>query len=60
MPSRMEGRSIYYYPALINAYHVDGFEINGLGLSMATGANSGGRSGSDARRPGKRAGNAPT
>lgn len=31
MPSRMEGRSIYYYPALINAYHVDGFEISGPG-----------------------------
>lgn len=31
MPSRMEGRSIYYYPALINAYHVDGFTIEGPG-----------------------------
>jgi len=31
LPSRMEGRSIYYYAALINAYHVDGFEINGPG-----------------------------
>ncbi|WP_290144575.1 alpha/beta hydrolase fold domain-containing protein, partial [Duncaniella muris] len=31
IPSRMEGRSIYYHAALINAYHVDGFEINGPG-----------------------------
>ena len=31
LPSRMEGRSIYYYAALINAYHVDGFEIGGPG-----------------------------
>ncbi|HMP92075.1 MAG TPA: glycosyl hydrolase family 28 protein [Phnomibacter sp.] len=31
LPSRMEGRSIYYYAALINAYHVDGFSITGPG-----------------------------
>jgi polygalacturonase len=31
IPSRMEGRSIYYYAALINAYHVDSFQINGPG-----------------------------
>jgi len=37
MPSRMEGRSIYYYPALINAYHVDGFEINGPGTVNGNG-----------------------
>lgn len=31
MPSRMEGRSIWYHPALINAYFADGFEIEGPG-----------------------------
>lgn len=31
IPSRMEGRSIYYYAALINAYYVDNFEISGNG-----------------------------
>ncbi len=31
LPSRMEGRSIYYHAALINAYQVDGFEISGPG-----------------------------
>lgn len=31
IPSRMEGQSLYYYAALINAYHVDGFEISGPG-----------------------------
>ncbi len=31
LPSRMEGKSIYYYAALINAYQVDNFEINGPG-----------------------------
>ncbi len=31
IPSRMEGRSIYYYAALINAYHVDSFRISGPG-----------------------------
>jgi polygalacturonase len=31
LPSRMEGRSIYYYSALINAYHVDSFSITGPG-----------------------------
>jgi polygalacturonase len=31
IPSRMEGRSIYYYAALINAYHVDTFSITGPG-----------------------------
>lgn len=31
IPSRMEGRSIYYYAALINAYHVDNFKISGKG-----------------------------
>jgi polygalacturonase len=31
IPSRMEGRSIYYYAALVNAYHVDNFGITGPG-----------------------------
>ncbi len=31
IPSRMEGRSLYYYAALVNAYHVDDFEISGPG-----------------------------
>lgn len=31
LPSRMEGKNIYYHAALINAYHVDNFEINGPG-----------------------------
>lgn len=31
IPSRMEGRSIYYYAALVNAYHVDNFSITGPG-----------------------------
>lgn len=31
IPSRMEGRSIYYYAAVINAYFVDNFEISGNG-----------------------------
>ena len=37
IPSRMEGRSIYYHAALINAYHVDGFEINGPGTINGNG-----------------------
>lgn len=32
IPSRMEGRSIYYYAALINAYNVDSFTITGPGI----------------------------
>lgn len=31
IPSRMEGRSIYYYAALINAYQVDSFSVTGPG-----------------------------
>jgi polygalacturonase len=31
IPSRMEGRSIYYYAALVNAYQVDSFSITGPG-----------------------------
>lgn len=37
IPSRMEGRSIYYYAALINAYHVDGFCITGPGTVNGNG-----------------------
>ena len=37
IPSRMEGRSIYYHAALINAYHVDGFEINAPGTINGNG-----------------------
>lgn len=37
LPSRMEGRSIYYYAALINAYHVDGFQITGPGMINGNG-----------------------
>lgn len=31
LPSRMEGKNIYYYAALVNAYYVDGFGIEGPG-----------------------------
>jgi len=31
MPSRMEGRSLDYFPAVVNAYGVDGFTITGKG-----------------------------
>ncbi|MBW8326798.1 MAG: hypothetical protein K0M50_18690 [Prolixibacteraceae bacterium] len=31
MPSRMEGQSIDYFPAVVNAYGVDGFTITGRG-----------------------------
>ena len=31
MPSRMEGRSIDYFPAVVNAYGVNGFTITGKG-----------------------------
>lgn len=37
IPSRMEGRSIYYHAALINAYHVDGFSIEGPGTINGNG-----------------------
>jgi polygalacturonase len=37
IPSRMEGRSIYYYAALINAYHVDSFSITGPGIINGNG-----------------------
>ncbi|HKJ42608.1 MAG TPA: glycosyl hydrolase family 28 protein [Sunxiuqinia sp.] len=31
MPSRMEGHNLDYFPAVVNAYHVDGFTITGHG-----------------------------
>ncbi len=31
MPSRMEGQNLDYFPALVNAYGVDGFTISGKG-----------------------------
>lgn len=37
IPSRMEGRSIYYHAALVNAYHVDGFKISGTGTINGNG-----------------------
>lgn len=37
IPSRMEGRSIYYYAALVNAYQVDSFSITGPGTINGNG-----------------------
>lgn len=37
IPSRMEGKNIYYYAALVNAYYVDGFEISGPGTINGNG-----------------------
>ena len=37
IPSRMEGKSIYYYSALVNAYHVDSFGISGPGIINGNG-----------------------
>jgi polygalacturonase len=37
IPSRMEGKSIYYYAALVNAYHVDSFAISGPGMINGNG-----------------------
>jgi polygalacturonase len=39
MPSRMEGQSIDYFPALVNAYGVDGFTISGKGTIDGNGLN---------------------
>ncbi len=39
IPSRMEGQSIYYYAALINAYNVDNFSIEGPGIIDGNGLN---------------------
>jgi polygalacturonase len=37
IPSRMEGRSLMYYAALINAYYVDNFSITGPGIVNGNG-----------------------
>ena len=39
MPSRIEGQSIDYFPALVNAYGVDGFTISGSGIIDGNGLN---------------------
>ena len=38
MPSRMEGQNLDYFPALVNAYGVDGFTISGKGIINGNGA----------------------
>ncbi|WP_321289687.1 glycosyl hydrolase family 28 protein [uncultured Sunxiuqinia sp.] len=38
-PSRMEGQSIDYFPAVVNAYNVDGFTITGKGTIDGNGLN---------------------
>jgi polygalacturonase len=37
MPSRMEGQNLDYFPALVNAYGVDGFTITGKGTINGNG-----------------------
>lgn len=37
IPSRMEGQSLLYYAALINAYYIDGFSITGPGTINGNG-----------------------
>ncbi len=37
MPSRMEGQSLDYFPALVNAYGVDNFSISGKGTINGNG-----------------------
>lgn len=39
MPSRMEGQNLEYFPALVNAYGVDGFSISGKGTINGNGLN---------------------
>ncbi|MEO5911970.1 MAG: glycosyl hydrolase family 28 protein, partial [Pelobium sp.] len=39
MPSRMEGQNLDYFPALVNAYGVDGFTISGKGTLNGNGTN---------------------
>jgi len=39
MPSRMEGQTLDYFPALVNAYGVDGFTISGKGTIDGNGLN---------------------
>ncbi|KJD34546.1 exopolygalacturonase [Tamlana nanhaiensis] len=38
-PSRIEGQSIEYFPALVNAYGIDGFTITGHGIIDGNGLN---------------------
>jgi polygalacturonase len=38
MPSRMEGQNLDYFPALVNAYGVDGFSISGKGTLNGNGS----------------------
>jgi len=38
MPSRMEGQNLDYFPALVNAYGVDGFSISGKGTINGNGS----------------------
>jgi len=37
MPSRMEGQNLDYFPALVNAYNLDGFTISGKGTINGNG-----------------------
>lgn len=39
MPSRMEGQTLNYFPALVNAYGVNGFTISGKGTIDGNGLN---------------------
>lgn len=39
MPSRMEGQNLDYFPALVNAYAVNGFTISGKGTIDGNGLN---------------------
>jgi len=39
MPSRMEGQNLDYFPALVNAYGVNGFSISGRGTINGNGLN---------------------
>lgn len=39
MPSRMEGQNLDYFPALVNAYGVNGFTISGKGVIDGNGLN---------------------
>ncbi|MCE7059462.1 glycoside hydrolase family 28 protein [Dyadobacter sp. CY343] len=39
MPSRMEGQTLDYFPALVNAYGVNGFTISGKGIIDGNGLN---------------------
>ncbi|MCF0050642.1 glycosyl hydrolase family 28 protein [Dyadobacter sp. LJ53] len=39
MPSRMEGQTLDYFPALVNAYGVNGFTITGKGIIDGNGLN---------------------